>query len=95
MFRQYTRDAVGNDIGFCVDTAEAVACILVEDESGLEPGEFMAGGARGAALGKPRFSCSVFALEKIDGMGILVHGLHFGAVEVATQHCDEMCGILK
>ncbi len=69
-FARYTCDAVGNDIRFCVNTAEAVAGALIEEQSSLEPGEVASGGAGGAAFGEPGFSGRVVAFELVDGVRI-------------------------
>jgi len=72
-----------------------VAYALVEEESGLEPSEFVAGGAGGGSLGEPRFSRGVVALKEIDWMGVEARSGGFKVMEVAAQHCDKLRCVFK
>ena len=54
---------------------EMIACVLIEQESCLEPGKLEVGGARCATLHMPRFSSGVVALNEVGEMGIKVQGL--------------------
>jgi hypothetical protein len=55
----------------------------------------MTWGTGGASCGKPQVSRGDVTFEEKNWMGVMAHGGSFDVVEVATQHCDELCCVFE